>query len=82
MKKYCTLNNAMQVGLLIFTGVGFLLMSMKLPQYGLVVSLMAQIFWFYSSHKAWKEAGQIGIFINTIVLTGVFGYGVLNYWVL
>lgn len=72
----------MQIGLLAFTTTGFLLMSLKLPQYGLIVSLVAQIFWMYASYKAWKEAGQIGIFINTLVLTGVFTYGVLNYWVL
>lgn len=82
MKKYCTLNNFMQAGLLIFTTAGFLLMSMKMPQYGLVLSLIAQIFWLYASYKAWKEAGQIAIFINTIALTIIFGYGVLNYWVL
>lgn len=72
----------MQIGLLAFTTTGFLLMSLKLPQYGLIVSLVAQIFWIYSSYKAWKEAGQIGIFVNTLVLTGVFAYGVWNYWVL
>lgn len=82
MKKHFTFNNAMQIGLLAFTTTGFLLMSLKLPQYGLIVSLVAQIFWMYASYKAWKEAGQIGIFINTLVLTGVFTYGVLNYWVL
>jgi hypothetical protein len=72
----------MQVGLLAFTITGFLLTAMKLPQYGLIVSLMAQVFWLYASYKAWKEAGQISIFINTIVLTLVFGYGVINYWML
>ena len=55
---------------------------MKLPQYGVIMSLIAQIFWIYSSYKAWKKAGQISIFINAIAMTFVFGYGVLNYWVL
>lgn len=82
MKKYCTLNNAMQVGLVFFSIGGFLLMSMKLPEYGLVVSLIAQIFWLYTSYKAWKGAKQFGIFINTVVVTIIIGYGVLNYWVL
>ena len=82
MNKYFTLNNLMQAGLLVFTTAGFLLMSLKQPQYGLILSLIAQIFWIYASYKAWKEAGQIGIFINTIALTIIFGYGVLNYWVL
>ncbi|MFA6091191.1 MAG: hypothetical protein WC774_05465 [Candidatus Gracilibacteria bacterium] len=82
MKKYFTLNNLMQIGLLIFTTAGFLLMSLKLPEYGLILSLIAQVFWLYASYKAWKDAGQIAIFINTIFLTIIFGYGVLNYWVL
>lgn len=82
MKKYFTLNNCMQVGLLVFTITGFLLTAMKLPEYGVIVSLFAQIFWLYASYKAWREAGQVGIFINTIALTAVFGYGVVNYWIL
>ena len=82
MKKYFTFNSLMQIGLIMFTTTGFLLVSMKLPQYGSIISLIAQIFWLYASYKAWKEAGQIGIFINTIALTVIFGYGVLNYWVL
>lgn len=82
LKKHCTFDNGMQIGLLTFTTIGFLLTAMKLPQYGVIVSLAAQVFWIYSAHKAWKEAGQIGIFINTILLTAVFGYGVVNYWVL
>lgn len=82
MVKYFTFHNFMQVGLIFFSISGFLLMSMKLPQYGLVLSFVAQIFWLYSSHKAWKQAGQSGIFINTIIVTMIFGYGVVNYWFL
>lgn len=52
MNKYFTFNNFMQAGLLAFTIAGFLLTAMKLPQYGLIVSLFAQVFWFYASHKA------------------------------
>lgn len=80
IKEYFTFDNMMQVGLLVTTTIGYLLMSMKLPQYGLIVSFVAQIFWLYSAHKAWKEAGQIAIFINTVMLTVIFGYGVVNYW--
>ena len=74
MKKYLTLNHLMQVGLLIFTTWGFLLTSLKHPEYGVIVGLFSQIFWLYSSYRAWKEAGQIGIFINTLMITVVFAY--------
>jgi len=76
------LNTAMQIGLVFFTLLGFLLTAMKLPQYGLASNLFAQIFWFYTSIKAWREANQIGILINTIVVTLIVAYGVLNYWIL
>lgn len=72
----------MQTGLILFSIGGFLLMSLKLPEYGLIVSFIAQIFWFYTSYKAWKGAKQFGIFINTVVVTIIIVYGVLNYWVL
>ena len=71
----------MQAGLVIFTMLGFLLTAMKFPQYGLLSNLFAQIFWLYSSYKAWKEANQIGIFINTILILLILMYGVANYWI-
>ncbi len=71
-----------QVCLPLFTVLGFVLVSIKMPAYGVAVSLFAQIFWLYSSYKSWKTAGQLGIFINTIILTMVFAYGVVNYWFL
>jgi hypothetical protein len=45
-------NTFMQVGLTIFTITGFLFTSMKMPEYGLLFNLVAQIFWLYSSWKA------------------------------
>jgi hypothetical protein len=82
MKKYLTLNSLFQFGLVLFTITGFLLTSLKYPQYGLIANLIAQIFWIYSSYKAWKNAKQIGIFINTIFITLIVIYGVINYWIL
>ena len=70
----------MQAGLIGFTMLGFLLTSMKLPQYGLISNLISEIFWLYSSYKAWKKADQIGIFITTIFVTLIIVYGVINYW--
>lgn len=82
MKKYCTLNSLMQTGLIFFTIVGFLLTALKLPQYGLIANLISEIFWLYSSYKAWREANQVGIFVATIVITFILISGVINYWFL
>lgn len=82
MKKYLTLNNLAQVGLVLFTMSGFLLTSIKLPQYGLIANLVAQIFWLYSGYKAWKEANQIGIFVVSIIIGIIVSFGVINYWLL
>jgi hypothetical protein len=75
-------NTFMQVGLVGTTMIGLLLVSMKMPAHGLLVNLVAQIFWFYSSYHAWKEANQIGVFVNTILYTLIVIYGVVNYWFL
>lgn len=73
-------NILMQIGLVAFTGLGFLLTSLKLPQYGVVANLVGQVFWLYSSYRAWREADQVGIFITTIGVTLILLYGVANYW--
>ena len=80
MKKQLNFNDYMQVGLVAFTMLGFLLTSLKYPQYGLIVNLISEFFWVYSSYKSWKQAGQIGMFINTIVITIIVMFGVINYW--
>jgi len=82
MKKYLTLNLFMQIGLVGFTMLGFLLTSFKLPQYGLISNLISEIFWLYSAYKAWKQASQIGIFITTIFITLIIIGGIVNYWIL
>ncbi|MER2519361.1 MAG: hypothetical protein ABTQ34_01590 [Bdellovibrionales bacterium] len=65
-----------------FTILGFLLTSLKIPQWGLAANLVAQVFWFYSSYRAWKQANQIGIFITTIAITLILLGGLVNYWLL
>ena len=82
MKKLLSFNTFMQVGLTGFTLLGILFTSLKLPQYGLILILISEIFWFYSSYKAWKEAGQVGILITTLVYTVIVIVGVINYWFL
>jgi hypothetical protein len=75
-------NTFAQICLTVFTVSGFLLTSLKLPQYGLIASLVSQIFWLYASYKAWKEAKQVGIFITTIFVVLTVLAGVINYWFL
>jgi hypothetical protein len=70
----------MQIGLVGFTALGFLLTAFKFPEYGLIANLASQIFWLYSSFKAWREANQIGIFITTIFIMLILIGGVLHYW--
>jgi hypothetical protein len=66
----------------IFSILGFLLVSLKLPQWGLASSLFSEIFWLYSSYRAWKDANQIGIFITTVIITFILLGGLVNYWLL
>jgi len=80
MKKYLTKNNIFQVCLVLFTVLGFLFTSLKMPKYGLVFNLISQVFWLRASYKAWKQADQIGIFINTLIIATILIYGVINYW--
>jgi hypothetical protein len=76
------INRATQILLPTLTIAGFLLTSLKKPEVGLIFNLFAQVFWLYSGWQAWRKAGQFGIFITAIVLTGIVLYGVFNYWVL
>jgi hypothetical protein len=65
-----------------FTIVSYLLTAMKHPEFGLIMSLMAQPFWLYSTWKAYRSIGQIGMFITSVVITIIIGIGVINYWFL
>jgi len=75
-------DKATQILLPTLTATGFLLTGLKKPEIGLVISLVSQIFWMYTSWQAWKKAGQIGIFITSIIVTIVVLFGVINYWFL
>lgn len=76
------LNTVMQIWLVGFTVIGYLLISLKMPEYGMIFNLLSQIFWLYSSYKARKEADQIGVLITTIIMASIMVYGVINYWFL
>jgi hypothetical protein len=53
--------------------------SFKHPEIGLILNLVAQPFWLYSSWKAFKKAGQIGMFITTIIFIIITTFGIINY---
>ena len=82
MNKEKQFNSISQVALPIFTLGGQLAIAMKVPQWGLLLVLASQPFWLYSSWKSYKNAGQIGIFINTVIFSMVTIFGLINYWIL
>jgi riboflavin transporter FmnP len=73
-------DNATQILLPVFTVIGFLLTGLKKPEIGLLISLISQIFWFYTAWQSWKKANQVGILITTSIVTVVLLFGVINYW--
>jgi len=75
-------NNLVQFALPSLTIGAQIATSLKFPQYGLILNLLAQPFWLYSSWKSWKQAGQIGILITTIIFAIITLFGIVNYWFL
>jgi hypothetical protein len=73
-------NNLTQFAIPSLTVGGQILFSLKFPQWGLIVNLLAQPFWMYSAWKAYKQAGQIGLLINVSIMTVVITLGIINYW--
>lgn len=71
-----------QFALPILTIAAQIAVALKLPQFGLIIILASQPFWFYASWKAHKEAGQSGILITTLIYTLVTVAGIINYWFL
>ncbi|EKE19256.1 MAG: hypothetical protein ACD_9C00071G0003 [uncultured bacterium] len=82
VEKKSLIDQITQFAIPILTITSQILMAAKFPQWGLILTLMAQPFWLYSTWKSYKKAGQIGILINTILYTLVTAAGVVNYWLL
>lgn len=76
------LNLLAQIAIPTLTVATQVAIAFKYPQWGLVINMAAQPFWIYSAWKAYKQAGQIGLFVTAIMITVVIGFGILNYWVL
>ena len=73
-------NTIVQVAIPVLTISVQIAIAMKLPQWGLVINMLAQPFWIYSAWKAYKQAGQIGLLITTVLVTIVIALGLINYW--
>ena len=82
MKKEKLFSNIAQFAIPGLTIGAQIATSLKFPQYGLIMNLLAQPFWFYSSWKAWRQAGQVGILLTTIIFTVITALGIINYWLL
>lgn len=82
MHKGKIIDSAAQVLLPVLTLGSQAATSLKFPDYGLVLNLLAQPFWLYSTWKSWKSANQIGMFINTVIFTIITFFGIVNYWFL
>lgn len=81
MKKNKSLFNTItQVAIPALTISGAVAIALKYPQWGLVINLIAQPFWIYSSWKAYKKAGQIGLLVTTLMVTIVIILGIINYF--
>lgn len=78
--KSSLFNNITQWALPTLTIGGQLLTSLKYPEFGLIVNMIAQPFWIYAAWKAYREANQIGLLVNSIVFSIVTLFGILNYW--
>jgi hypothetical protein len=82
LEKEKVFGSVFQFAIPILTIASQVVISLKSPEYGLIIGLTAQPFWLYSSWKAYKEAGQAGILVNTVVVAILILGGVINYWFL
>lgn len=82
MEKYKKMMHFVsQFALPVLTILSQIATSLKYPEYGLLILLISEPFWIYSSWKGYKDAGQIGMFVTTIIMTIVVLIGVINYWI-
>lgn len=82
MQKLKAFNLLTQIALPSLTIGAQIATALKFPEWGLIVNFIAQPFWLYSSWKSFKQAGQAGILINTLIFTVVTFFGIVNYWLL
>ena len=79
-KNKSLFNMVTQVAIPVLTVGTQIAIALKYPQWGLVINLISQPFWIYSSWKAYKKAGQVGLLVTTIMVTIVICLGIVNYF--
>jgi hypothetical protein len=73
------INAITQIALPALTIASYTITAMKHPEIGLIVNLCAEPFRFYSAWKSYKEAGQYGLVLVTIIITIILILGIINY---
>lgn len=79
-KTHSPLDTISQFAIPTFTLGAQLALSMKYPEWALMLNILAQPFWLYSSWQSYKNAGQVGILITTLVFILITAAGIVNYW--
>ena len=73
-------NTITQVAIPVLTVGTQIAIALRYPQWGLVINLISQPFWIYSSWKAYKNAGQVGLLVTTLMVTIVIFLGIIIYF--
>jgi hypothetical protein len=76
------IDKVIQILLPITAIFGWLLTSLKHPEYGLIIAFTAQLLWLYVTYHGWKKANQVGGFVTTLFEIAVISFGIINYWLL
>lgn len=79
-KTHSPLDTISQFAIPTFTLGAQLALSMKYPEWALILNMVAQPFWLYSSWQSYKNAGQVGILITTLAFSLITAIGIVNYW--
>lgn len=79
--KSSLFNKVTQIALPVMTIAVQTAIAIKMPEWGLVINMLAQPFWIYSAWRSYKQAGQIGLLVTTLIVTVIIGLGIINYWI-
>ncbi len=75
-------NKTIQVLLPLCAILGWLLTSLKHPEFGLIAAFTAQLLWLHVTYQGWKKANQPGGFFTTLLEISIISFGIMNYWLL
>ncbi len=81
MKNNKIFDSLTQIAIPVLTLGAQVILALKHPLLALILMLLAQPFWLYSSWKSYKQAGQSGILVNTVAFTFITIFGIVNYWI-